>query len=67
MKRKVLSQEDAMCGTGWVFEHDEIFECPNCEQQLEITYKTRTIKCPECEKKLIVKRGVLNMLKVEEK
>lgn len=67
MKPKVLSYEECECGNGWQAEDCNAIECPKCYNGIEIPANRNTVTCEECGTKILIKRGILKMVKLEEK
>jgi DNA-directed RNA polymerase subunit RPC12/RpoP len=64
MKRKILTNLEAMSGTGWIPE-DDLIECPNCGENFDLPDKP-TVVCPRCKHKIKIEIGQINLHRVKE-
>ena len=63
---KVLTSIECMSGSGWITDDGEFdLECPNCSGEIDVEEKKQKVICNECNTKLSIKRGVINMIKLE--
>jgi len=63
-KRKLLTDQECMSGTGWIPEGIEV-ECPECGADINALNYRKT--CPECKIKLTYEYGKQYLIRVSRK